>query len=71
MQASYESDAVLDELENLEAEENIRIKGSGARRVWRLALILLFLLGISALILFVLLPMIQPPLPPLAPALQI
>jgi hypothetical protein len=81
MQAIHETETYTEIAEFYEEEsyhednESDLPAPTGARRVLRLALILLVLIIASAVFLFLLLPaiqgMIQPPMPPLAPALQV
>jgi hypothetical protein len=82
MQAIHETEIYSNTAEHYEDENYQEYEESseasnmtGAGRVLRLGLILLLLVLAAAFIFFVLLPaiqnMIQPPLPPLVPALQV
>jgi hypothetical protein len=68
MQAVQDAEVYLEDVDSNEEE----VAGShGAQRVLKLALILLILLLGTAVFFFVLLPMFQPAMPPLAPAVQV
>jgi hypothetical protein len=68
MQAIQDADVYLEDVDSNEEE----VAGShGAQRVLKLALILLILLLGTALIFFVLMPLFQPAMPPLVPAVQV
>ena len=68
MQAIQDTEIYLDDAE---MNEELVSASGGARRVLTLSLILFILLVATAIIFFVLMPMLQPAMPPLAPAVQI